>query len=88
MNARLALLSTVAPGVAESEVFRLALQHAVGELGALGGMIHLRGPMSALRLVSTAGLPPALTRSWEIVGQEGPWPRRSRCARATASGSR
>lgn len=72
MNARLALLSTVAPGVAESEVFRLALQHAVGELGALGGMIHLRGPMSALRLVSTAGLPPALTRSWEIVGQEGP----------------
>ncbi|TXS41371.1 PAS domain S-box protein [Streptomyces sp. uw30] len=72
MNARLALLSTVAPGVAESEVFRLALQHAVGELGALGGMIHLRGPMSALRLVSTAGLPPDLTRSWEILDQEGP----------------
>ncbi|MGI5376623.1 SpoIIE family protein phosphatase [Streptomyces sp. CA-251387] len=72
MNARLALLGTVAPGVAESEVFRLALQHAVGELGALGGMIHLRGPMSALRLVSTAGLPPALTRSWEIIDQEGP----------------
>ncbi|MGW1609307.1 SpoIIE family protein phosphatase [Streptomyces sp. NPDC002285] len=72
MNARLALLGTVAPGVAESEVFRLALQHAVGELGALGGMIHLRGPMSALRLVSTAGLPPALTRAWEIIDQEGP----------------
>ena len=72
MNARLALLGTVAPGVSESEVFRLALQHAVGELGALGGMIHLRGPMSALRLVSTAGLPPALTRSWEIIDQEGP----------------
>ncbi|MFI7408165.1 SpoIIE family protein phosphatase [Streptomyces sp. NPDC049627] len=72
MNARLALLGTVAPGVAESEVFRLALQHAVGELGALGGMIHLRGPMSALRLVSTAGLPPALIRSWEIIDQEGP----------------
>ncbi|SDO14053.1 PAS domain S-box-containing protein [Streptomyces sp. cf386] len=72
MNARLALLGTVAPGVAESEVFRLALQHAVGELGALGGMIHLRGPMSALRLVSTTGLPPALTRRWEIIDQEGP----------------
>ncbi|MGN9755537.1 SpoIIE family protein phosphatase [Streptomyces sp. SD31] len=72
MNARLALLGTVAPGVAESEVFRLALQHAVGELGALGGMIHLRGPMSALRLVSTAGLPAALTRAWEIIDQEGP----------------
>ncbi|MEV0639401.1 SpoIIE family protein phosphatase [Streptomyces sp. NPDC050619] len=72
MNARLALLSTVDPGVAESEVFRLALQHAVAELGALGGTIHLRGPMSALRLVSATGLPPLLTRSWEILDQEGP----------------
>ncbi len=53
-------------------MFRLALQHAVAELEALGGTIHLRGPMSALRLVSVTGLPPALTRSWEIVDQEGP----------------
>jgi PAS domain S-box-containing protein len=72
MNARLALLNTVVPGITESEVFRLALQHAVGELGALGGTVHLRGPMSALRLVSVAGLPPALTRLWEILDQEGP----------------
>lgn len=72
MNARLALLGTVAPGATESEVFRLALGHVVGELGALGGTMHLRGPMSALRLVSSVGLPPALTRSWEIVDQEGP----------------
>ncbi|KUM79803.1 SpoIIE family protein phosphatase [Streptomyces curacoi] len=72
MNARLTLLSTVAPGVAESEVFRLALHHAVGELGALGGMVHLRGPMSALRLVSAAGLPSGLTRPWEIIDEEGP----------------
>ncbi|MGW3137212.1 SpoIIE family protein phosphatase [Streptomyces sp. NPDC001139] len=72
MNARLALLGTVAPGVTESEVFRLALQHAVGELGALGGVVHLRGPMSALRLVSSVGLPAPLVRSWEIVDQEGP----------------
>ncbi|MFJ6081236.1 SpoIIE family protein phosphatase [Streptomyces sp. NPDC092369] len=72
MNARLALLGTVDPGVAESEVFRLALQHAVGELSALGGTIHLRGPMSMLRLVSSTGLPPALARSWEIINQEGP----------------
>ncbi|MGW0584230.1 protein phosphatase, partial [Streptomyces sp. NPDC002920] len=72
MNARLALLDTVAPGVTESEVFRLALQHAMGELSALGAAVHLRGPMSALRLVSAVGLPPALTRSWEIIDQEGP----------------
>ncbi|MEU6799404.1 SpoIIE family protein phosphatase [Streptomyces neyagawaensis] len=74
MNARLALLGTVDPGVAVSEVFRLALQHAVGELGALGGMIHLRGPMSALRLVSATGLPAALTHPWEIIDQEGSLP--------------
>ncbi|MFJ9588888.1 SpoIIE family protein phosphatase [Streptomyces acidicola] len=72
MNARLALLSAVDQGLAESEVFRLALQHAVGELGALGGTIHLRGPMSSLRLVSVTGLPPVLTRSWEIVDQKSP----------------
>ncbi|MFH8463016.1 SpoIIE family protein phosphatase [Streptomyces sp. NPDC017991] len=83
MNARLDLLGTVAPGATESEVFRLALQHAMGELGALGGAIHLRGPMSALRLVSAVGLPSALTRSWEIVDQEGP----SAPARALHQGS-
>ncbi|MEW2114622.1 SpoIIE family protein phosphatase [Streptomyces sp. NPDC005474] len=72
MNERLALLGSVDPGVAESEVFRLALQHSVAELGALGGTIHLRGPMSALRLVSATGLPTALTGPWEIIDQEGP----------------
>ncbi|WP_330289540.1 SpoIIE family protein phosphatase [Streptomyces sp. NBC_00576] len=72
MNARLALLGSVDTGVAESEVFRLALQHSVAELGALGGTIHLRGPMSALRLVSATGLPTALTGPWEIIDQEGP----------------
>ncbi|WNF00710.1 SpoIIE family protein phosphatase [Streptomyces luomodiensis] len=72
MSARLALLASVAPGVTESEVFRLALHHAAAELGALGGTVHLRGPMSALRLVSSVGLPSALTRTWEIIDQEGP----------------
>ncbi|MGS2586087.1 SpoIIE family protein phosphatase [Streptomyces hebeiensis] len=70
MNPRLALLSTVAFGAPESEVFRLALQHATGELCALGGTIHLCGPTSALCLASAVGLPPALTRSWEIIDQE------------------
>ncbi|MGW0710256.1 SpoIIE family protein phosphatase [Streptomyces sp. NPDC002643] len=71
MKARLDLLSAVDTGVTEKEVFRLALQHAVTELGALGGMVHFSGPMSALRLVSANGLPLVLTRAWEIVGQEG-----------------
>ncbi|MEV7090519.1 SpoIIE family protein phosphatase [Streptomyces sp. NPDC093085] len=72
MNARLDLLATVDRGIAESEVFRLALQHSVAELGALGGAVHLRGPMSALRLVSSTGLPPRLVETWEILDQEGP----------------
>ncbi|POX46123.1 SpoIIE family protein phosphatase [Streptomyces sp. Ru72] len=72
MHARLSLLASADKGITESEIFRLALQHAVAELDALGGAVHLRGPMSALRLVSSTGLPPALTRPWEIVDQEGP----------------
>ncbi|MFF4652753.1 SpoIIE family protein phosphatase [Streptomyces sp. NPDC001380] len=72
MNVRLELLGSVERGIAESEVFRLALQHAVAELGGLGGTVHLCGPMSALRLVSAAGLPPDLVRAWEIIDQEGP----------------
>ncbi|MFD7946036.1 hypothetical protein [Streptomyces sp. NPDC059744] len=55
MNARLALLDSVEQGVTEGEVLRLALQHAVAELDGLGGTVHLRGPMSALRLVSVGG---------------------------------
>jgi PAS domain S-box-containing protein len=66
------LLAAVDTGVTESEVFRLALQHAVAELVGLGGMVHLRGPMSALCLVSVTGLPSSLTRSWEMIDQEGP----------------
>lgn len=72
MHVRLSLLAGTDKGITESEIFRLALQHAVAELDALGGAVHLRGPMSALRLVSSTGLPPALTRPWEIVDQEGP----------------
>ncbi|MFB6783602.1 SpoIIE family protein phosphatase [Streptomyces sp. NPDC056352] len=70
MNDRLALLNSVERGVTEGEVLRLALQHAVAELDGLGGTVHLCGPMSALRLVSVAGLPPGLVRPWEIIDQE------------------
>ncbi|MBA2810748.1 SpoIIE family protein phosphatase [Streptomyces sp. KM273126] len=70
MQARLALLSAVRPGLPESEIFRLGLLHATAELCALGGMVHLCGPTSALCLASTVGLPPALPRSWEVIDQE------------------
>ncbi|MFJ2418542.1 SpoIIE family protein phosphatase [Streptomyces brevispora] len=72
MDSRLVLLDSVERGATESEVLRLALVHAVAELDGLGGMVHVRGPMSALRLVSSAGLPTGLVRPWEILDQEGP----------------
>ncbi|MEK0097514.1 SpoIIE family protein phosphatase [Streptomyces sp. A475] len=71
MNGRLALLEGVEAGIAESEVLRLALLHAVAELGGLGGAVHLRGPMSALRLVASMGLPPGDAGLPEIIDQEG-----------------
>ncbi|MGW3951251.1 SpoIIE family protein phosphatase [Streptomyces sp. NPDC004752] len=70
MNARLTLLSAVPPGLPENDVVRLALQHAAGELCALGGMVHLCGPTSALCVVTTVGLPPDMPHSWEIIDQE------------------
>ncbi|MEU4098850.1 SpoIIE family protein phosphatase [Streptomyces sp. NPDC026673] len=72
MNERLALLAGVEKGIPEGEVLRLALQHAVAELDGLGGTVHLSGPMSALRLVSTVGLSPDLVRPWEIIDQQSP----------------
>ncbi|MFG2327997.1 SpoIIE family protein phosphatase [Streptomyces sp. NPDC048604] len=67
MNARLDLLASTEAGITESDVFRLALQHAVAELGGLGGVIHLGRSGSALFLVSSSGLPPGLTRLWELI---------------------
>ncbi|MFE1291327.1 SpoIIE family protein phosphatase [Streptomyces sp. NPDC058751] len=72
MIRRLDLLDTVDDGITESEVFRLALQHSVAELGCVGGAVYLRGPMSALRLVSSTGLPSSVTGAWEIIDQDGP----------------
>ncbi|MFB7862865.1 SpoIIE family protein phosphatase [Streptomyces sp. NPDC056069] len=72
MNARLALLAGTEPGITESDAFRLALEHAVAELGALGGAFHLGRTTSALRLLASTGLPPALTRPWEIIDRTGP----------------
>ncbi|MFJ5213942.1 SpoIIE family protein phosphatase [Streptomyces sp. NPDC088354] len=70
MEDRLALLSAVEKGITEGEVLRLAIQQAVAGLDGLGGTVHLCGPMSALRLVSTVGLSPALVRNWEIIDQD------------------
>ncbi|MFD5570969.1 SpoIIE family protein phosphatase [Streptomyces cadmiisoli] len=67
MNERLSLLTAVEEGITNAEVLQLALEHAVAELRGLGGAVHVCGPMSAMRLVGSAGLPPALVRSWDII---------------------
>ncbi|MEW2166472.1 SpoIIE family protein phosphatase [Streptomyces sp. NPDC007084] len=72
MIRRLDVLDSADDDITESEIFRLALQHSMAELGCVGGAVYLRGPMSALRLVSSAGLPLSLTRAWEIIDQNGP----------------
>ncbi|MFK4189825.1 SpoIIE family protein phosphatase [Streptomyces sparsogenes] len=71
MDGRLRLLATVGKDVTESEALRLGLQQAVAELSGLGGMTHHCVPDSALILVSVAGLPQALTRSWEMLDVQG-----------------
>ena len=93
VNDRLMLLADVETGIAEGEVLRLALQHAVAELDGLGGAVHLfGGRMAALRLVSTVGLSPESVRPWEIIGKESPAVparavrRRGRAWEATGSG--
>ncbi|WP_455356447.1 SpoIIE family protein phosphatase [Streptomyces sp. SYSU K217416] len=71
-NERLAILATIAPGIAESEIFRLGLYHAAAELQAVAAAVHMRGPTPALRLVSSVGLSSALAASWDIVMEDGP----------------
>ncbi|MFB7337128.1 SpoIIE family protein phosphatase [Streptomyces adustus] len=82
MIKRLDLLDTADDDITESEILRLALEHSVAELGCAGGSVYLRGPMSALRLVASVGLPSSLVRTWEIVDQDGP----TATARAVRSG--
>ncbi|MFF4484783.1 SpoIIE family protein phosphatase [Streptomyces sp. NPDC001520] len=71
MKGRLRLLATVDEDVTESEALRLGLHQAVAELSGLGGMTHLCVPISALSLASVAGLPQALTRSWDMLDAQG-----------------
>ncbi|MGW2512332.1 SpoIIE family protein phosphatase [Streptomyces scopuliridis] len=84
MNERMALLATVDKGVTESETLRLGLHHAVAELGGIGGLVHLRVPASTLNLLEAAGLPKALTQSWELLDVGGT----TAPARAVRQGSR
>ncbi|MFD4539130.1 SpoIIE family protein phosphatase [Streptomyces bauhiniae] len=70
-NARLVLLEGVRRDLDEPEVWELAVQHAVAELGAMGGAVHLRGSRATLHLVTVVGMDPADAKPWTILDAEG-----------------
>ncbi|MFI1206977.1 hypothetical protein ACH4UV_05150 [Streptomyces sp. NPDC020802] len=72
----MAILRTIDDGVTVTEAIRLALEHAVAELGGIGGMVHMGGPegLRGLHLVASSGLPPAMTESWVRIPDDGGLP--------------
>ncbi|MGQ5578105.1 hypothetical protein [Streptomyces sp. ECR3.8] len=71
MKARFALLESVERDTEWTEILRLALAHAVAELGGLGGAVHLRRLPPTLQLVATSGLSPADARAWQTLDEGG-----------------
>lgn len=72
---RLRLLASLENDLAETDVLLAVLQHAVAELGGLGGMVHLRGPgpdaRIGLRLIVSSGVPRAFAQAWlEVRGDQ------------------
>lgn len=76
MHGRMAILRAIDDDVAVTEALRLALEHAVAELGGVGGLIHVGGPegLRGLHLLVSSGLPPTLTEPWERVPDTGDLP--------------
>lgn len=70
---RLRLLDAVDDQLGDAQMLQVALQQAMAELGALGGMAHIRvrDITRGLRLVSSNGLPMAFTRLWENISEDG-----------------
>lgn len=74
VSARLRLLEAADADLAGPQALRSALQHAVAELGGLGGGVHLSGldhPWAQLLLVSSTELPPGITRVWQGLPRDG-----------------
>src|SRR5260221_2716384 len=68
MNRSLALLKAADDDLPGSAVLRLALQEAVGGLGGLGGLVHLRGSTTpGLCLAASTGLSPTFTQQWQDI---------------------
>ncbi|MER7501337.1 SpoIIE family protein phosphatase [Nonomuraea pusilla] len=77
---RLRALEGMDEKLTATEALRVALHHAVAELGGLGGMAHLTGPAGGrmLHLVVSTGLSRTFTQAWENVKlDEAPAPARA-----------
>ncbi|GDY50844.1 hypothetical protein SVIO_014670 [Streptomyces violaceusniger] len=86
---RLRLLGSAGGQLSGTGPVRLALGQAVAELGALGGMIHVRDPrQGVMRLVATMGLPDNLVAGWETLTDEDSAAPCPVCATAPSSGRR
>jgi len=72
----MAILRAVDDDVAVTEALRLALEHAVAELGGVGGMVHVGGPegLRGLHLLASSGLPRAMSAPWERIPDDGSLP--------------
>ncbi|MGW3571793.1 SpoIIE family protein phosphatase [Streptomyces sp. NPDC000941] len=68
---RLRLLGSTEDNLSGTGSLSLALGQVVAELGALGGMIHVRdADHGGLRLLASVGLPDSLVAGWEILAEE------------------
>jgi serine phosphatase RsbU (regulator of sigma subunit)/PAS domain-containing protein len=76
MNRSLSLLNATDDDLPRAEVLRLALQEAVAEVGGLGGLVHLRGPVTTpgLHLAASTGLQRDFTRGWQEIADDATVP--------------
>ena len=69
---RLRTIITAGDELGDAELLGYALDHAVTEAGGLGGMVHLRGPVSpGLLLMAAHGLARTVARRWEKIEESG-----------------
>ena len=65
---RLSLLDQVGDDLSDVALLSFALQHAVADMGGLGGMAHRCGkPERTLQLAAASGLPRELAEKWEEI---------------------
>ncbi|MFD5116505.1 SpoIIE family protein phosphatase [Streptomyces sp. NPDC058391] len=71
--ARLNMITKAGDELGGADLLGFALDHAVTEVGGLGGMVHLRGPGGrGLLLMAAHGLVRTVAQDWEEIEETGP----------------